>query len=204
MGVIDLNIRLTDSWDSFNDNLKSSDSLIYIEPKNYLSDDKPSSIDLTVGEKCFFLKDNKYYDFPEDGIHVKAFTSILVESEQKLGLPYNIFGLVTGKGNKIFQGTFISTGKINPGFNGKLKIGLFNGSDKSITIKKGDPLCTCVFFEMESSMTAPHKSYEDNFQKANYFKTSLQSFKSWSLNNKDVILMITTFTALIFSIVALF
>ncbi len=203
MGVIDLNVRLTKEWGQYNDFLKSSDSLIFIDPDTFIGDDLPSSIHLTVGKRCFHLKDNVYYDIPIDGIQVKPFTTILVETEQKLGLPFNIFGLVTGKGNLIFKGAFVSSAKIDPGFQGKLRIALFNGSDNMLIIKNGDPLCSCVFLNMDTSMRTPFKNYEEKFEKANYWHTKIQSFKLWVIKNKDVIMFLTSLIAILISIVAI-
>jgi len=157
MSIVDLNSRLTDNWDKFCKSTKSSDSLIFIDKKCNL-DDGPTSVDLTVGSRCFLQRDGKYYTIPDDGIRLAPSESILIETCEIIALPYNTFGFVTGKGKLIFQGTFVSAGKIDPGFNSKLNIGLYNGGNKSILIKKGAALCSCVFIQTESSTGRPSKS----------------------------------------------
>ncbi len=157
MGVVDLNARLTNDWDKFCSCTKSSDSLIFIDTIVKL-EDGPTSIDLTIGQRCFLQRDGRYYTIPEDGIRLAPSESILVETSETIALPYNIFGFVTGKGKLIFQGAFVSAGKIDPGFNAKLSIGLYNGGNKSIIIKRGAALCSCVFIQTESSTGRPSKS----------------------------------------------
>ncbi|ARK11904.1 hypothetical protein A6C57_17075 [Fibrella sp. ES10-3-2-2] len=187
MAVIDLETRLTESWDSYNSNLKSSDSLIFIDPHTFNIEDGPSSLDLTVGRRFFFHDHGKHFTLTDEGVYIEPFNAILIETEQRVCLPLNIFGLVIGKGHQIFQGTFISSGKINPGFNGRLNIGLYNGSRKRIHIKSGQPLCSCVFFQMESNMSSPLKNYDGTRQINNTFMTRSQRFFYWYRANKDII-----------------
>lgn len=61
MSVIDLETRLTKNWDDYHRNLKSSDSLIFIEPYNFNIDDGPSSLDLTVGERFYFHDKGQHF-----------------------------------------------------------------------------------------------------------------------------------------------
>lgn len=201
MSVVDLETRLTKSWDDYNNNLKSSDSLIFIEPHSYNIDDGPSSLDLTVGDRFFFHDHGQHFTITNDGVYIEPFNALLLETEQRVCLPLNIFGIVIGKGHQIFQGTFISSGKINPGFKGKLNIGLYNGSRKRIHIKRGQPLCSCVFFQMESNMSSPLKSYDSKNQIENVYLTKLQKLVNIYKANIQLITHILSIIALI---VALF
>jgi deoxycytidine triphosphate deaminase len=153
MGVLDLSVRMTDDWESYHKHSSSSDSVVYISPAPQLNDG-PASVDLTVGDRCYKQNQDRYF-LIGNGITLGAYQSLLVETAEKVATPYNVFGIVTGKGAQIFRGTFISTGKINPGFNNKLKIGIYNGSGNPLVIRKGEPLCSCLFLEMESSISAP-------------------------------------------------
>ncbi|HEX4808660.1 MAG TPA: hypothetical protein VH325_07015 [Bryobacteraceae bacterium] len=138
MGVLDLSVRMTDSWDSYHKYASSSDSLVFISPLPQLTDG-PSSVDLMVGERCYKQNEDRYFLIGE-GVTLGARQSLLVDTAEKVATPYNVFGLVTGKGSQIFKGTFISTGKINPGFNNKLKIGIYNGSNNPFIIRRGERL----------------------------------------------------------------
>lgn len=204
MSVVDLETRLTKNWDDYNSNLKSSDSLIFIDPHNYNIDDGPSSIDLTVGKRFFFHDHGQHFTITDEGVYIEPFNSLLIETEQRVCLPLNIFGIVIGKGHQIFQGTFISSGKINPGFNGKLNIGLYNGSRKRIHIKTGQPLCSCVFLQMESNMKSPLKNYDGTRQINNTFMTRWQKILYWYRANKDFITTSIAIIAIIASLLNLF
>ena len=152
MTVVDLSRRLTSSVEEYERFLKSSASLIFIEGPIRL-DDGPASLELTVGEAWFSCEGDGYYAMPEEGLTLKPGTSAVIETEQVIGLPHNVFGIVTGKGKFIFQGVFISSGKVDPSFYAKLRIGVFNGGRSSITLRKGDPFCYVTFFEMETHTT---------------------------------------------------
>ncbi|QKZ15094.1 dCTP deaminase domain-containing protein [Spirosoma sp. KUDC1026] len=200
MAVVDLETRLTKDWKIYNSNLKSSDSLIYISPHIDNIEDGPSSLDLSVGNKFLFQDSGKYYIMPEDGVYIEPFSAILIETEQRICLPLNVFGIVIGKGHQIYQGTFISSGKINPGFQGKLNIGLYNGSRKKILIKKGQPLCSCVFFQMESNKTNPLKDYDNNTQVNNTYTNRKQKIISYVKANKDWLPIVISIVSILLSV----
>ncbi len=150
MSVIDLTRRLTHSYEDYTRCTKSSDSLVFVDTEVRL-DDAPASFDFTVGDGWFNCTDNRYYAIPEDGLSLRPRESVVIETRQVVGVPLNAFGLVTGKGKFIFQGVLVSSGKIDPGFCDKLRIGLYNGGHEVVTIRKGEAFCTCCFFELESS-----------------------------------------------------
>ena len=56
----------------------------------------------------------------------------------------------------IFQGLIVSPGKIDPGFDDYLKIGIFNAGPKTVRLNRGAPFCSCCFLQMESHVEAPH------------------------------------------------
>lgn len=151
MSVIDLGNRITKEWDEYNEYVKSNDSLIYIDGEIILKDVGPASINVTVGEKWHDITKGKVYKIPESGIKVKSGENILVETAQRIALPNNVFGVLYGTGKNIFRGGFISSGKINPGFNGCLKVGYYNGNSRTICFKPGDLLACCTFFNMETT-----------------------------------------------------
>ena len=63
-----------------------------------------------------------------------------------------MYGLLIGAGRNIYRGAFISSGKIDPGFAGRLRIGYHNGSDKTIILKRGDKLAYCIFIGTECGL----------------------------------------------------
>jgi dUTPase len=160
MSVVDLSARLTDDWDNFNRYQKSSDSLIFVEGPIALGNDGPAALNLFIGQSWFNERDGSSYLIPPDGLLIRPHQVAVIETQQRLALPLNIFGFVTGKGKFIFQALFISSGKIDPGFNGRLRIGVYNGGEKSVLLKPGESFCFACFLEMESCLEAPLREYE--------------------------------------------
>ena len=160
MSVVDLNSRITDDWKKFNDYKKSSSSYIHIKGPIYLDESGPAAIDISVGDSYYDYKRNAEYKIPAAGLKLLPGKSALITAEQKISLPLNVFGLVSGKGKLNFKGCFISVGKINPGYEGNLKIGLYNGNTKVIIIKPRDVLACCSFFNVETYMKSPLEDYQ--------------------------------------------
>lgn len=73
-------------------------------------------------------------------------------------MPYNVYGIVVGKGINIFNGGVVSTGKIAPGYNGKLRIGYYNASSKTVILHKNDVVGCCVFYNTESTSLSENTS----------------------------------------------
>jgi deoxycytidine triphosphate deaminase len=158
MSVLDLTERLTKDPDQFRKLNKSSDSLVLVS--SHLDPDG-SSIDLSVGSSWFDCKDGKSYLIPEDGLELHANGFAVIETNETVALPHNVFGLVVGKGSYIFKGVMISPSKIDPTFHDHLRIGIFNSGRLSVRLEKGEPFCSCCFFMMESDSirAAPRDSF---------------------------------------------
>ena len=149
MALINLNKRVTDKWEVRCDNLESPDSFIYIKDRANEKVANPASMEIEVGDVYILPRNGQQYKIPEEGLSIDPKQSVVIYSRQKISLPYNAFGLITGKGNYIFQGCFISSGKIDPGFDGFLKIGFYNGSNKKILLKKGIGFASVFFINTD-------------------------------------------------------
>jgi len=156
VSIVDLQNRLTTNYDDFYKLNKSSDSLVYVKG-TILIDDGPATLDLSVGDSWFDCTNNTYYEIPLGGFSLKSGTSAVIETEQTIGMPANVFGLVTGKGTYIFKGIQISSCKIDPGFCSTLRIGLYNAGQQTVSFQRGDAFCSCCFFELESHVDAPSR-----------------------------------------------
>lgn len=155
MSILDLQRRVTQEWKIFEDNKRSPDSFVYVEGAVVLPNDCKVALDLAVGEQWYDHQRKSFWTIPVNGLKVSARTSVIIETSQKFTIPYNVFGLVTGKGKLIYQEVIISPGKIDPGFMGRLRIGLYNASQQTITLKVGDLFCSCCFFNLESDVAVP-------------------------------------------------
>jgi deoxycytidine triphosphate deaminase len=148
--LIDLAARITGDEAQFLRAEKSSDSLVLVTPVERTKIDRSrATIDLTVGPTFYPGGRSALEAVPEGGVVLGPRQSAVIVTEQEVQLPLNVFGLVTGKGKRIFDGLFISAGKIDPGYCGPMRIGIFNGSDTKAILPIGMPLCECAFVSME-------------------------------------------------------
>ncbi len=152
MSVVDLSKRITDNWDDYCSSLKSSESLIFITNAVDSKKDGPCSMNLTVGKQWYDTRKKKYFQIPDKGLKIRPGKSKMIETKQTICLPYNVYGELTGTGQVILQGGFISCGKINPSHEGPLRIGFYNGSDSTIIFEKDDLLACCTFFDMDTTL----------------------------------------------------
>jgi deoxycytidine triphosphate deaminase len=152
MPAVDLTRRVTRSEEDFERFRESADSLIFVSCD--VQTDSLATMDLTVGDTWFDCSTVEAYEVPPDGLALAARRAVVIETHEVLGAPSNIFGMVTGKGRYIFQGLFVSTGKVDPGFFGRLRIGIYNGGHRSVTLKRGEPFCSCWFFPVETTLPA--------------------------------------------------
>jgi deoxycytidine triphosphate deaminase len=150
MSVINLRHRVTYSLDEFEQRKRSENSLIYVD-RDIALGDGDASLDLTVGAAWVRETDNVRFTIEQDGLALKPGQSYVVETRERIGVPADAFGLVTGKGKYIFQGVLVSPGKMDPGFCEILKIGLYNAGHSTVAIKKNEPFCTVCFLELEPS-----------------------------------------------------
>lgn len=148
MSVLDLKRRITNDKSAYQHAIRSDDSLVYIEPVP--QEIESASIDLTVGQFIFDSKSGDKLALPEQGFTLRAGRSVVVYTSELVYLPLNVFGLLSGKGSLIYYGVFISQGKVDPGFQDHLKVGLFNGSKSPLQLTAGMPICSCSLFQMET------------------------------------------------------
>jgi deoxycytidine triphosphate deaminase len=148
LSVVDLTRRATADQDAYNRSLRSDDSLILISP--FPDNIETASVDFDVGEYVFDSARSEKRALSSEGFTLRPRQSVVVYSAQRVSLPNNVFGLLSGKGRLIYHGVFISQGKVDPGFKDNLRIGLYNGSKKAVQLKTGMPICSCTFFQMET------------------------------------------------------
>jgi dCTP deaminase len=143
----------------------------------------PVAVDVTVGEEYILPGDSRTYEITDRGIRIKPECSVIIRTAERICLPLNVFGIVTGKGSNIFKGCFISTGKIDPGFQGNLRIGVFNGGRENIIFKHGQALCSLYFVDTQNALevapTSTPTSPSPNRTKEKWYR----QFLFWLRNN---------------------
>jgi len=160
MNVINPRDRLTTDWDAYSAHVEDRDNcLICIQPDYEV--DSPISIYLRVGQRWYPARKNKYFQVPADGLKLPPGEAAVIETKEHMGVPGSFFGLVTGRGRYIWRGAFVSPGKIDPYFEGHLKVGFYNGGSSTIVLKPGDSFCSASFFRTDDGiLRPPSKSQE--------------------------------------------
>lgn len=160
MSIINLENRITSNIEIYENNRKSAKSYIFINDLPTFDKGNKETLILNVGDH--YIQDSQNIAIPEKGYVVKPGKSVLFETEQKISTPLNVIGVIYGIGTNIFNGGFISAGKIDQGFSDNLKIGFYNAGKHNITFKKGDALACAIFYETEDTMMAvmPERKYE--------------------------------------------
>lgn len=153
MPIVYLKRRITGDETEFNKCVNSADSLLFLEgfdSANTGTFDQSGMdcLSLRVGNKWFDR--SRYVQISRKGIKVKPHSSVVIETQERIALPLNMYGLLFGTGKNIYSGGFISNGKIDPGFSGNLRIGFYNGSNHKIVLKTGDKIAYSIFMDMES------------------------------------------------------
>lgn len=183
MSVCELNKRITKSMEEYQKYKKSDQSLIYLENGSEKSITS-FSINLTVGEKYYDYKRKQFIFIPSEGIKLKDGESILIETKERIILPYNIFGIVTGVGKNIFSNGFVSTGRIHPGYDGKLRIAYYHGVESTNKlIKEGMIIAGCVFLTTEMTLQEKYKSSLEDTNPITDYLTRKDIIVSWIRNN---------------------
>jgi len=192
MSIVHLNRRITNNTDEYSQYSRSSDSLIFVKGGWRTDESGPDCLSLTVGQ-CWY--DNaRYIEIDaKKGIKIKPHASVVLETAEEIALPFNMYGLLFGAGSNIYRGAFISSGKIDPGFSGKLRIGYHNGSDKTTILKRGDKLAYCIFIGTECGLE--HVPLPGALsQPAVGVMSKRERFQRWFTQNAYQILAITLST----------
>jgi len=83
-------------------------------------------------------------------ITVRPRGSIVVQVKESIKVPFNRYGILLPTGS-MFQtkGIMVAPAKVEPAFEGKLKLRLFNTTNSSVKINIGEKLASIVFFDTE-------------------------------------------------------
>jgi len=125
---------------------------------------QPASYDLHLGPQAFSSRRREIIDISREGILILEPGEFgIVLTHEKLQLPADIaahFGLrsyFSRKGLTAFGGI-----QVDPGFRGRLKIGLYNLSPKNIALSCFEPFCTIEFYRLSQPVAEPYKGpYQD-------------------------------------------
>ena len=102
--------------------------------------------DLHVGESIKFPGDETRHSTPKK-IRLKPNDCVRIETREVLRVPSTVFGVVCSRASLTAEGLVVANLKIDPLFQGKLVVTVYNTSKNIILINGELPFCS-VFFQM--------------------------------------------------------
>ncbi len=111
---------------------------------------EPCSYDARLGKEALVSKNNKLVDLTKaNSIKLEAGDFALVMTEELFQLPLNMVAHIGMKSGLARRGIILLAGmQIDPGFEGHLRLGFYNGSGRSTTLDYLDPVCTIEFHHL--------------------------------------------------------
>lgn len=154
MGILSLKDKHTDCNEEFERNKKSDASLICSDASTI----EEFSIELSVGEQWAEDLSNEkavMYAIEGSSISIKPQSSIVLEVKESIKVPFNMYGLILQTGSIFLeQGVLIGAGKIEPSFDGKLQLLIYNTSKTKRTLQKGQKIASAIFMRTDRTINA--------------------------------------------------
>lgn len=124
---------------------------------------QPASYDLRLGEEVYLLSAGRIIDMQMEGpLEIQPGDFALVMTHEKLRLPTNMVGRFGLRSFYARKGLLATAGpQVDPGFEGKLVIGVVNFSSESVRIPYLEPFCT---LELERLSKHSLTSYKGPYQ----------------------------------------
>lgn len=125
---------------------------------------QPASYDLRVGEQAAISSDKEVVDLAAKGfVRIKPGDFVIVATHEKLALDASHTGRFGLTSTYARQGLIATVGaQIDPGFRGRLFVGLTNLSTKPIALPHKDDFLTVEFHELERPVDTPYGGqYQD-------------------------------------------
>jgi dCTP deaminase len=129
---------------------------------------QPASVDFTIGDHFLALDDHatsvldmtspiKYREIYANEFILPARSFVLATTQEYIKLPNNITAFVEGRSSIGRMGLFVqNAGWVDPGFQGKITLELFNANSLPIKITKGRRIGQFVFCMMDDNAEKPY------------------------------------------------
>jgi dCTP deaminase len=129
---------------------------------------QPASIDLRLGRHFLKVDENgteaidldhapPYIEIEKDGIVIPPRSFLLATTMETIGIPANITAFVEGRSSIGRIGLFIqNAGWVDPGFEGKITLELFNANSLPLRLDSGRRICQIVFAFMDKAAARPY------------------------------------------------
>jgi len=130
---------------------------------------QPASIDCRIGTHFLVLEDNKmdvlsmdeeihYREIEGDSVTIPPHSFLLATIQEYVKLPNDLTAFVEGRSSIGRMGLFIqNAGWIDPGFEGRITLELYNASSLPIKLQAGKRICQLVFCKMDDTAETPYR-----------------------------------------------
>jgi len=139
---------------------------------------QPASIDCRLGDHYLLIEDMnmdiitldseiKYREIVGDSITIPPHTFLLATTKEYIKLPNNLTAFVEGRSSIGRIGLFIqNAGWVDPGFEGKITLELYNANSLPIKLQKDRRICQLVFCKMDQTADKPYNGKYQGQQKS--------------------------------------
>src|SRR3989338_3739172 len=130
---------------------------------------QPASVDCHLGRDFLVVEDNNmdtitfdtpitYREITGDSITIPPHAFLLATTEEYIKLPNNLTAFVEGRSSIGRMGLFIqNAGWVDPGFEGKITLELYNANSLPIKLEAGRRICQLVFCIMDQAAGFPYR-----------------------------------------------
>jgi len=130
---------------------------IFIEPFEEKSL-QPAGYDLRVGEKASI--DGRDFEINED-ITIPPSSTALVLTLERIRLPNDIIGSMRLRSSLAREGLIGSFAWVDPGWDGRLTLAIFNASKNPVTLHYGERFVQITFISL---VAEPRRPYSGSYQ----------------------------------------
>lgn len=128
---------------------------------------QPSGVDLRLGadykhpasENVFSVNPGRH---PEAALVFEPHTFYLIHTKESLTLPDDLAGRIEGRNTFARKGLRFTAGKVEPGWNGVLTIGVYNQSESEIQIPPGERVVQLEFIELDSPAETSYDEQDES------------------------------------------
>lgn len=129
---------------------------------------QPASVDCKLGSHFLVVESNKmdiitldseihYREIEGDTVTIPPHTFVLATTKEYFKIPANMVAFVEGRSSIGRIGLFVqNAGWVDPGFEGKITLELYNANALPIKLQAGRRICQMVFYKMNTAAERPY------------------------------------------------
>jgi len=144
--------------DSEIDFLSRANELIKPFEENNLT---PNGYDLTVGSMEFFAKKPTNYRSSPMPIN----SNFVIYTKEYIKLTDNMVAQLFLKSSLCCKGVMATFGFVDAGFEGQLRLGMFNASGAPLELSVGDKVCQIIFYDLDRKPKRDYAHRSGNFHR---------------------------------------